>query len=58
MVSCGTKNILNIIFVIIFLLGLFFNKNIQKDQNTKKIAMGATTVMLVIAAYLQLTTKC
>ncbi len=58
MVSCDTKNIINIVFVIIFLLGLYFNKNIQKDQNTKKIAMGATTLMLVIAAYLQVTSKC
>ena len=58
MVSCEVKNIVNIVFVIIFLLGLFFNNKIQKDSNSKKIAMGATTVMLVIAAYLQLTTKC
>jgi hypothetical protein len=58
MVSCEVKNIVNIVFVIIFLLGLFFNNKIQKDSNSKKIAMGATTVMLVVAAYLQLTTKC
>ena len=55
---CEVKNILNILFVIIFLLGLFFNNKIQKDPNSKKIAMGVTTVMLVVAAYLQLTTKC
>jgi hypothetical protein len=55
---CEVKNILNILFVIIILLSLFFNNKIQKDPNSKKIAMGVTTVMLVVAAYLQLTTKC
>ena len=58
MVSCGTKYVFNLIFIILFLLGLYFNKKIQKDQTTKNIVMGATTVMLLIAAYMQITSKC